>query len=73
MRKERILTCLMGFCCCATACAACPEIASLLSVTASAGMGGTSGGWHKYQGNPVLGGELGTCFDVTRGIVRVRP
>ena len=25
----------------------------------------TSGGWRKYEGNPVLGGpELGTCFDV---------
>ena len=25
----------------------------------------TSGGWKKYEGNPVLGGpELGTCFDV---------
>jgi len=26
---------------------------------------GTSAGWRKYEGNPVLGGELGTCFDVT--------
>jgi len=25
---------------------------------------GTSAGWEKYPGNPVLGGELGTCFDV---------
>ena len=25
----------------------------------------TSGGWVKYEGNPVLGGEeIGTCFDV---------
>ncbi len=24
----------------------------------------TSGGWRKYEKNPVLGGELGTCFDV---------
>lgn len=26
--------------------------------------GETAGGWHKYPGNPVLGGSLGTCFDV---------
>ncbi|UCD51847.1 MAG: hypothetical protein JSW27_04270 [Phycisphaerales bacterium] len=26
---------------------------------------GTSAGWHKYPDNPVLGGSLGTCFDVT--------
>jgi len=25
----------------------------------------TSGGWRKYQNNPVLGGDLGTCFDVS--------
>jgi predicted GH43/DUF377 family glycosyl hydrolase len=24
----------------------------------------TGGGWVKYSGNPVLGGKLGTCFDV---------
>jgi beta-1,2-mannobiose phosphorylase / 1,2-beta-oligomannan phosphorylase len=24
----------------------------------------TAGGWHKYENNPVLGGALGTCFDV---------
>jgi beta-1,2-mannobiose phosphorylase / 1,2-beta-oligomannan phosphorylase len=24
----------------------------------------TTGGWQKYSGNPVLGGEYGTCFDV---------
>jgi len=24
----------------------------------------SSAGWHKYEKNPVLGGELGTCFDV---------
>jgi len=24
----------------------------------------TRGGWRKYENNPVLGGELGTCFDV---------
>ena len=26
---------------------------------------GTSANWHKVSGNPVLGGDLGTCFDVT--------
>ncbi len=26
---------------------------------------GASAGWRKYEGNPVLGGSLGTCFDVT--------
>ena len=25
----------------------------------------TSAGWYKYASNPVLGGKLGTCFDVT--------
>ena len=25
----------------------------------------TSDGWRKYDGNPVLGGSLGTCFDVS--------
>ena len=24
----------------------------------------TSAGWQKYRGNPVLGGEYGTCFDI---------
>lgn len=28
-------------------------------------IGGTNAGWRKYEENPVLGGELGTCFDVT--------
>lgn len=26
---------------------------------------GTAAGWRKYVRNPVLGGDLGTCFDVT--------
>lgn len=26
---------------------------------------GTSSGWEKYSGNPVLGGEYGTCFDLS--------
>ncbi|MHC5035223.1 MAG: MGH1-like glycoside hydrolase domain-containing protein, partial [Planctomycetota bacterium] len=25
----------------------------------------TSGGWAKHPGNPVLGGDMGTCFDVS--------
>ena len=25
----------------------------------------TTAGWVKYPGNPVLGGDLGTCFDVS--------
>lgn len=25
----------------------------------------TSAGWKKYENNPVLGGDLGTCFDIT--------
>jgi len=28
-------------------------------------VGATPGGWVKYAGNPVLGGEYGTCFDVS--------
>jgi hypothetical protein len=30
-----------------------------------------AGGWHKTLDNPVLGGNLGTCFDVT--LVREGP
>ena len=33
---------------------------SLASVAAP----GAAGGWEKYPGNPVLGGEYGTCFDI---------
>jgi len=29
-----------------------------------AGSEGAAAGWRKYEGNPVLGGGLGTCFDV---------
>ena len=25
----------------------------------------TSAGWEKYENNPVLGGDMGTCFDIT--------
>jgi len=31
----------------------------------AAARGDTSAGWVKFAGNPVLGGKLGTCFDVT--------
>ena len=37
----------------------------LASSWASAPADETSGGWRKYEGNPVLGGALGTCFDVS--------
>ena len=26
---------------------------------------GTNGGWKKYENNPVLGGDLGVCFDIS--------
>ncbi len=32
--------------------------------TAAVLVGNTSAGWVKYEHNPVLGGKLGTCFDV---------
>ncbi|MEI9478404.1 MAG: hypothetical protein WCO26_17775, partial [Deltaproteobacteria bacterium] len=25
----------------------------------------TSGGWKKFEGNPVMGGKYGTCFDIS--------
>jgi len=28
-------------------------------------MGGVAGGWRKHEGGPVLGGKLGTCFDIS--------
>ena len=34
------------------------------ALTRAAGPAETAGGWRKYEGNPVLGGSLGTCFDV---------
>ena len=27
--------------------------------------GETSGGWEKFEGNPVMGGKYGTCFDIS--------
>jgi len=27
--------------------------------------GETSGGWKKFEGNPVMGGKYGTCFDIS--------
>jgi predicted GH43/DUF377 family glycosyl hydrolase len=33
-------------------------------LSAASGPGETAAGWHKYAHNPVLGGKLGTCFDV---------
>ena len=26
---------------------------------------GTQGGWEKHPANPLLGGDLGTCFDIS--------
>jgi len=40
------------------------ETDSLERVTAKLPSAGTSAGWVKYRGNPVLGRDLGTCFDV---------
>jgi predicted GH43/DUF377 family glycosyl hydrolase len=45
-------------------------VGSLLGCTAGAGQeqrpdAPTAGGWVKYEKNPVLGGSLGTCFDVS--------
>ncbi|UCG49032.1 MAG: hypothetical protein JSU94_04465 [Phycisphaerales bacterium] len=34
-------------------------------VTVRLGGTETAAGWEKYEGNPVLGGQLGTCFDVS--------
>jgi len=34
------------------------------ALTRAADTSETAGGWRKYEGNPVLGGSLGTCFDV---------
>src|ERR1700746_2136738 len=36
----------------------------LISPARAADSAETAGGWRKYEGNPVLGGSLGTCFDV---------
>jgi len=45
-------------------------VAALFLGVAVAGMGvqdgdSTLGGWKKYSGNPVLGGNYGTCFDIS--------
>jgi hypothetical protein len=53
-----------------------PLLAALTMGALFAGLGGiragslgseaeTTAGWHKYENNPVLGGDLGTCFDVS--------
>src|SRR5215467_5505369 len=38
---------------------------SLCALTRGEDQVETAGGWRKYEGNPVLGGSLGTCFDVS--------
>ena len=40
-------------------------IPSIVLAMAGGGAQGTAGGWVKYDKNPVLGGSLGTCFDVS--------
>jgi predicted GH43/DUF377 family glycosyl hydrolase len=41
-------------------------LADVLAAGEKAGSdAGTAGGWVKYEKNPVLGGSLGTCFDVS--------
>ncbi|HLH52841.1 MAG TPA: hypothetical protein VKY92_04420 [Verrucomicrobiae bacterium] len=35
-----------------------------LAAQSAPGSAETAGGWRKYEKNPVLGGSLGTCFDV---------
>src|SRR5215813_8530684 len=39
-------------------------IESSIPLRASAAAQGVSAGWQKYTGNPVLGGQYGTCFDI---------
>lgn len=39
--------------------------ASALASAVGADAPDTAAGWEKYAGNPVLGGQYGTCFDVT--------
>ncbi len=41
----------------------CPSFLNRVSAADQSG-GSARSGWVKYNGNPVLGGELGTCFDV---------
>jgi beta-1,2-mannobiose phosphorylase / 1,2-beta-oligomannan phosphorylase len=40
-------------------------IASVLFLAGTAHGDDTTAGWAKYPGNPVLGGNLGTCFDIS--------
>jgi hypothetical protein len=41
------------------------RLTGTLPTQSKRGFAKTTGGWQKYQGNPVLGGKLGTCFDVS--------
>ena len=47
----------------------CAVLAVALSFVAAATLSAetaeTSAGWAKYEGNPVLGGKYGTCFDIS--------
>src|SRR5579864_9005890 len=43
-----------------------PIVGLLLAVSVNAGeQTETTAGWVKYAKNPVLGGDLGTCFDIS--------
>jgi predicted GH43/DUF377 family glycosyl hydrolase len=41
------------------------RLQAALSPTQTTAPLATSGGWQKYEGNPILGGKYGTCFDVS--------
>ncbi len=43
----------------------CVSTEALLSRASGAASAANDTGWVKYEGNPVLGGEYGTCFDVS--------
>ena len=45
--------------------AAADGLQRLIAVMPSAATAETAGGWIKYQGNPVMGGKYGTCFDIS--------
>jgi predicted GH43/DUF377 family glycosyl hydrolase len=46
--------------------AASPKLSRLTaSLTAASSAQEAAGGWVKHPGNPVLGGDLGTCFDIS--------
>ena len=42
----------------------CILLVLIAGVVAGRGVARAGAGWEKYEGNPVLGGQYGTCFDV---------